>query len=257
MSDDSNPGKPRYLCTPWDGTQGATFTRHFAPDFKGALHGIQDKLATLFDHLDEEDPGSANNPHPGAVGSEQRLESERLYRLRSRTLFSLISQLRQDIDDNAGNEGVAAWRIVTRYGQQPRTGLTEIDEDAAWTSLRLSDVGINEKTIVNIIAQMNRLNRERDAARQYDDETKRKKLLSLITFPPNLAAKAQEEQLCRASGLYPTLLTQRVYYDENRPNVEARYTDWAITSPEVPEFRDVLRRHRPVGGDDGVQHLRA
>ncbi len=52
------------------------------------------------------------------------------------------------------------------------------------------------------------------------------------------AAKAQEEQLCRASGLYPTLLSQRVYYDENRRHADARYTDWAITSPDVPVFRD-------------------
>lgn len=52
------------------------------------------------------------------------------------------------------------------------------------------------------------------------------------------AAKAQEEQLCRASGLYPTLLTQRVYYDENRRHRDTRYTDWAITSPDVPVFRD-------------------
>lgn len=52
------------------------------------------------------------------------------------------------------------------------------------------------------------------------------------------AAKAQEEQVCRASGLYPTLLTQRIYYDENRRHRDARYTDWAISSPDVPVFRD-------------------
>ncbi len=56
------------------------------------------------------------------------------------------------------------------------------------------------------------------------------------------SARAQEEQLCRASGLYPTLLTQRVYYDANRANRDARYTDWAITSPELVAraFVDVL-----------------
>jgi uncharacterized protein (TIGR02452 family) len=52
------------------------------------------------------------------------------------------------------------------------------------------------------------------------------------------AAKAQEEQVCRASALYPTLLTQPAYYRENRAFRDARYTDWAITSPEVPVFRD-------------------
>jgi uncharacterized protein (TIGR02452 family) len=61
------------------------------------------------------------------------------------------------------------------------------------------------------------------------------------------SARAQEEQLCRASGLYPTLLTQRVYYDANRANRDARYTDWAITSPDVPVFRDdaMARLARP------------
>ncbi|NUO47308.1 MAG: TIGR02452 family protein, partial [Polyangiaceae bacterium] len=52
------------------------------------------------------------------------------------------------------------------------------------------------------------------------------------------SARAQEEQVCRASALYPTLRTQRVYYDENRAGSDARYTDWAITSPDVPVFRD-------------------
>ncbi|NUP05165.1 MAG: TIGR02452 family protein [Polyangiaceae bacterium] len=52
------------------------------------------------------------------------------------------------------------------------------------------------------------------------------------------SALAQEETVCRSSALYPTLLTQRLYYDENRSARDARYTDWAITSPDVPIFRD-------------------
>ena len=51
-------------------------------------------------------------------------------------------------------------------------------------------------------------------------------------------ARAQEESLCRASALYPTLLTAPRYYDENRAADDTLYTDWAIHSPNVPVFRD-------------------
>ncbi len=52
-------------------------------------------------------------------------------------------------------------------------------------------------------------------------------------------AKAQEEDLCRCSGLYPALLAPRVqaYYRENRAQRSALYTDHAIYSPRVPWFR--------------------
>jgi len=51
-------------------------------------------------------------------------------------------------------------------------------------------------------------------------------------------AKAQEEDLCRASALYPCLEPQREYYEANRANRSALYTDHMIWSPEVPFFRD-------------------
>jgi len=50
-------------------------------------------------------------------------------------------------------------------------------------------------------------------------------------------AKAQEEDLARCSGLYPCLLTQPDYYDENRANDSVLYTDNIIYSPGVPWFR--------------------
>jgi uncharacterized protein (TIGR02452 family) len=50
-------------------------------------------------------------------------------------------------------------------------------------------------------------------------------------------AKAQEEDLCRCSGLYPCLLAQRGYYDANRDYESAIYTDHLIYSPNVPWFR--------------------
>lgn len=50
-------------------------------------------------------------------------------------------------------------------------------------------------------------------------------------------ARAQEEELCRCSGLYPTLLTQPDYYAVNRENRSALYTDHLIYSPRVPFVR--------------------
>jgi len=51
-------------------------------------------------------------------------------------------------------------------------------------------------------------------------------------------AKAQEEDLARCSALYPCLLTQRAYYDENRACESMLYTDHIIYAPSVPFFRD-------------------
>jgi uncharacterized protein (TIGR02452 family) len=50
-------------------------------------------------------------------------------------------------------------------------------------------------------------------------------------------AKAQEEDLTRCSGLYPCLLTQPVYYTQNRAHSSKLYTDHVIYAPGVPWFR--------------------
>ncbi|MEL6107161.1 MAG: TIGR02452 family protein, partial [Planctomycetota bacterium] len=50
-------------------------------------------------------------------------------------------------------------------------------------------------------------------------------------------AKAQEEDLCRCSGLYPCLLECMEYYEANRRQDSLLYTDHMIYSPDVPFFR--------------------
>jgi uncharacterized protein (TIGR02452 family) len=54
-------------------------------------------------------------------------------------------------------------------------------------------------------------------------------------------AKAQEEDLCRCSGLYACLITQPEYYEVNRAQASMLYTDHIIYSPRVPFFRDRSR----------------
>lgn len=50
-------------------------------------------------------------------------------------------------------------------------------------------------------------------------------------------ARAQEEDLCRCSGLYPCLVKQTDYYDYNRNQESLLYSDHLIYSPQVPWFR--------------------
>ena len=50
-------------------------------------------------------------------------------------------------------------------------------------------------------------------------------------------AKAQEEELCRCSGLYRALLTQPEYYEAHRKDRSLLYSDRIIYSPGVPFFR--------------------
>lgn len=52
-------------------------------------------------------------------------------------------------------------------------------------------------------------------------------------------AIAQEEDLCRASGLYVCLKSKPIFYNENILKEDALYTDNVIYSPNVPFIRDV------------------
>ena len=51
-------------------------------------------------------------------------------------------------------------------------------------------------------------------------------------------ARAQEEDLCRSSALYTTLLEARDYYEAHRADRDTRYSHRVIFSPGVPVYRD-------------------
>lgn len=55
-------------------------------------------------------------------------------------------------------------------------------------------------------------------------------------------ARAQEEDLCRSSALYTTLLEAHDYYDAHRQNRDTRYSHRVIFSPNVPVYRDGATR---------------
>jgi uncharacterized protein (TIGR02452 family) len=55
-------------------------------------------------------------------------------------------------------------------------------------------------------------------------------------------ARAQEEDLCRSSALYTTLLEARDHYDAHRQNRDTRYSHRVIFSPNVPVYRDGATR---------------
>eukprot|EP00965_Chrysotila_dentata_P224101 6193980-Pleurochrysis_carterae.AAC.5 len=59
--------------------------------------------------------------------------------------------------------------------------------------LRLSDVGIDERTITKTIAKINQFNFERDLIHQYSENERRLRFLSMIPYLVHLATKAQEE----------------------------------------------------------------
>lgn len=51
-------------------------------------------------------------------------------------------------------------------------------------------------------------------------------------------ANAQEESLCRISGLYYSIKEQKAFYRTNRRHIWADYTDGMIYSENVPVFRN-------------------
>ncbi|WP_259391506.1 TIGR02452 family protein [Paenibacillus sp. 1011MAR3C5] len=51
-------------------------------------------------------------------------------------------------------------------------------------------------------------------------------------------ARAQEESLARASGLYPTIVQMKEMYSHNAWQRICLYSDYIIYSPKVPVFRD-------------------
>ena len=198
--DDDDYDSRRYMiCRPWYGKQGGDFTERFAPDFKAGLELQYDKYATLRETLDGTDAGGAQGDALPSAASDaagraemMRMRSQRLRRLCAYIRLHVVDpDIQSRIDDEANSNGIDAWAIVEEHGQKPANGLTKLDQDAEWTSLRLTDVGIDERSILKIKGKIHRLSQARDTPKS--EEEKRLKFLSMITFPTTLASKAVDE----------------------------------------------------------------
>eukprot|EP00965_Chrysotila_dentata_P247901 6208028-Pleurochrysis_carterae.AAC.1 len=169
-----------------------------------------DEYASLYNHLTGNDPGSSlGNPHVGTaptgtssqatnLSEVKDVESEHAYYLRSRKLFGLIRlhvtdpAIHQELETTVRGNGKPAWQVVETHGQPLRTGLTIIDENNACASLRFSDVGVEERTIIKIVAKINQINFERASTRQFSESERRLKFFSMMTYPAHRTTKAQE-----------------------------------------------------------------
>ena len=134
--------------------------------------------------------------HPGTANSTIRLESELAYVARSKKLYSLIWTHVEDVDmrarlETVAGDGLAAWTLLEEMANLPTTGLTQVNQDNDWNNLKLSDVGITEATISRFVGHMNRVNADR--ANPYDDEARRIRLLSVLTFPTLIRDRAATE----------------------------------------------------------------
>eukprot|EP00965_Chrysotila_dentata_P094662 3130398-Pleurochrysis_carterae.AAC.2 len=133
-----------------------------------------------------------------ALAENKNIESERAYNLRSKKLFGLVRRhvtdpaSLQEIDTNAiiGN-GRAAWAILQGHGQPPCTGLTNIDDNSKWSSLHASPTSASISA--QIFAKINQINLEREPTSQPNENERRLKFLSMISYPAHLATNAQKK----------------------------------------------------------------
>ena len=181
-------------CAPYYGKRGPAFTRRFKPEFVGSLHGHGDRFNSVWDHFMRQDcgaqpinPNLPMIPHPGNANTTIRLESELAYTSRSKKLYSLIWTHVEDVDmraqlETVAGNGLAAWALLEQMANLPTTGLTQVNQDNDWNTLKLSDVGVTEDTITRFVGHMNRVNADR--VNPFDEEARRIRLLSVryLTF---------------------------------------------------------------------------
>lgn len=180
-------------CAPYFGDIGEEFSRRFKPEFEGALHGFVDNYASLYEHVVlRTDPGSAADPAPaGAAGNVIRTT----FALRQKRSFGLIRKHIEDatigdaIDAAAMGDGPEAWALVNQMCSRPQTYLNLADQDKEWVSLCLADVGVNERTVENFRALLDRVNRERPVAQRKSNIQIWQRLLEAISSIGNAEIK--------------------------------------------------------------------
>lgn len=77
-------------------------------------------------------------------------------------------------------DGPAAWTLINQLCNRPQTYLNLADQDKEWSEVSLSDVGLNERTVENFRALLERINRERPALQHKTNIQLWQKLLEAI-----------------------------------------------------------------------------
>eukprot|EP00965_Chrysotila_dentata_P236395 6201280-Pleurochrysis_carterae.AAC.17 len=191
------------------------------------------------------------HPHPGTAAAETRshtttlakdryIESKRAYNVHLKKLFGLIHGhaiglvILQESDITVIGNGKSAWaiRFQCHGHQSPRTSLTNIDDDKQGSSPRLSSAGVDKRTITKIVANINRINLERESTCQYS-ENKR-----LLTHPAQLATSEAQQKLQKPS-----------YKNGNAPLLQLLVTAFHELWPHA--FRNSMIR-----GQDSLQRSR-
>ena len=218
MANYASPGernlKVHPYCDPHDGSKGVSFERVFIPNFYAGTRGESDNRGcTIYEHIIGTDEGGAQpgakpipdapqNPN-SADGSRAMDRHEKAAAARKARSAGLWKQLRAHIpssayhraidDDAVASDGLKALMIAkTMFSGEQRGAKTLMQEDE-WASLKLTDVGINELSIMSYSTKLMQLNKERPVGEQKSEEMLCLKLLAAITFPPGLAGAVDQE----------------------------------------------------------------
>ena len=130
------------------------------------------------------------------------------------------------------DNGKVEWADAVRAACEAKVSIAPDAELPAW------DGGTCEETRIQVANETTL-----SAGRRLVDEGRRPLALNFANGTETgggflRGATAQEEALCRSSGLYATLVDDPMYEFHRKHELWAEASDWAILSPNVPVFRD-------------------
>ena len=182
------------------GTSSEEFVRTWLPAFldgaTGVFADISEDINSLWDHLEGAAPGSPNgNPIPaGANGVDARAERTKRQKVHyAQIIKHVLDPDLKVILRAVGGDANAAWAAVKDYYIRPQNQLRSIDQELDWTQISMELIGYHEHSPRSLWSHILRVNGERPAADQKDEDTKRAKFLSCIKFPDALKAIAESE----------------------------------------------------------------
>ena len=211
----------KFIVKPWHGQRGPTFTRKFKPEFESALNVQRDSFSSVGQFLKGTDFGGWAPGAPIHIAGAGALAAQNAMSIQSRitrgdSLLHLVKKhiLNEDITDAIdaqmvllvgaapnppplGPGGAAIvntlptdWAmqlwlwIEQSHGQLQQTGLLHSNQNDEWTSVKITDVGIDRDTPRRLYGHLLRLNRARQNAHPIIEVWT--KYLKMFTFPKML-----------------------------------------------------------------------